>query len=159
MLWGAAREFARAAACFLQAAQNAARLFANQEAVVLARRGLELLKALPDTPERAQQELALQIALGPPLIDTKGVSAPEVETTYRRAHELCRQVGETPQLFPVLWGLWFFHNARAEMAAARDLGDRLLNLAQRAEDPALLLQAHHALGPTHMQICECDSAR
>jgi hypothetical protein len=53
LLWEAAREFARAAACFLQAAQNAARLFADQEAVVLARRGLKLLEALPDSAERA----------------------------------------------------------------------------------------------------------
>ncbi len=29
-------------------------------------KGLELLKTLPDTPERAQQELTLQITLGPP---------------------------------------------------------------------------------------------
>src|SRR5262249_26995014 len=48
MLWETAREFVRAADCFLQAAQNAARLFANQEAVVLARQGLGMLEALPD---------------------------------------------------------------------------------------------------------------
>src|SRR5207249_2295221 len=44
LLLEAARSFARAADYFLLAAQNAVRLFANQEAVVLARRGLEMLK-------------------------------------------------------------------------------------------------------------------
>jgi predicted ATPase len=148
-LWEAARDFARAAEYFQLAAQNATRLFANQEAVVLAGRGLELLRALPDTPGRARQELALQITLGPALLATKGWAVPEVEKTYTRAHELCRQVGETPDLFPALWGLWFFHVQRAEMQTARTLGGQLLSLAQRVQDPALLLQAHHALGPTY----------
>jgi hypothetical protein len=60
LLWEAAREFARAADCYLEAAQNAARLFANQEVIVLARRGLELLKSLPEAPERDQLELKLE---------------------------------------------------------------------------------------------------
>ena len=41
---------------------------------------------------------------GPGLMATKGYAAPEVEQAYARARELCRQVGETPQLFPVLLG-------------------------------------------------------
>jgi predicted ATPase len=150
LLWEAARNFSRAAEFFLLAAQTAARLFANHEAVVLARRGLELLQKLPDAPERAAQELALQITLGPALIATKDWMAPEVERTYTRAQALCRQVGETPQLFPVLWGLWFYHVLRAEIDTGRNLGRQLLSLAQRAQDPALLLQALHAVGPTYM---------
>ena len=159
LLLEAARDFARAADYFLLAAQNAVRVFANQEAVVLARRGLELLGTLPDTPERARKELALQITLGPALMATKGWSAPEVERTYMRAHELCRQVGETPDLFPVLWGLWLFHNTRGEIPTARSLGEQLLSLAQRSQDPALLLQAHHALAPTYVSAGDWASAR
>jgi predicted ATPase len=58
-------------------------------------------------------------------------------------------LGETPQLFPALWGLWFYHLTASEVRTARALGGQLLSLAQRAQDPALLLEAHHALGPTH----------
>jgi predicted ATPase len=159
MLWEAARDFARAADSYLQATQNAVRLFANQEAVVLARRGMELLEMLPDTPDRARKEFALQVALGAPLLATQGFSAPEVERTYGRTHELCRQAGETPDLFPVLWGLHFFHLARAEVSAVRSLGEQLLALARRAQDSALLLQAHHALGPTHVLMGDWDTAR
>ena len=159
LLWEAARDFARAADCFLQAAQNATRLFANQEAVVLASRGLKLLEALPDTPERARQELALLIALGPLLIATKGWMEPEVERIYTRAQALCQQVGETPQLFPALWGLWFFYIGHSDRQTARNLGERLLSLAQRTQDPALLLQAHHALGPTYFLTGDWVSAR
>jgi hypothetical protein len=159
LLWEAARDFTRAADCFLQAARNAARLFANQEAVGLARRGLELLEALPETPERARQELALQIVLGPALIATRGWTASEVASTYTRAQALCRQVGETPQLFPVLWGLWFFNMTTGESQKARELGEQLLSLAERTQDTALLLQAHHALGPTYLVTGDGISGR
>ena len=88
------------------AGQQAVQRSANAEAISHLTTALELLKTLPDTPERAQQELTLQIALGVPLMATKGYAAPEVGKAYTRARELCQQVGETPQLFPVLWGLW-----------------------------------------------------
>lgn len=159
LLWEAARDFPRAADCLLLAAQNAVRLFANQEAVGLARRGLKLLEALPDTPEYARRELALQITLGPPLIATEGWTAPEVERTYTRAQALCGRVGETPQLFPALWGLRFFYNTRLDIQTALNLGKQLLSLARGAQDPGLLLQAHHALGPTCLNIGAWDSAR
>jgi len=160
LLLEAARDYARAAEYFLLAAQNAVRLFANQEAVGLARRGLEMLKTLPDTPERPQQELTLLITLGPPLIATKGWTAPEVETIYTRAHALCRRVGETPQLFQALWGLWFFHAiVRTDMQTALNLGQQLLSLAQRTQDTGLLVQAYHALGPTYWQRGDWASAQ
>jgi class 3 adenylate cyclase len=91
-----------------RAGQRAIQRSANLEAVGHLTKGLELLKKLPDTPERAQQELDFQLALGPVFHAVKGQGAPEVEQTYARARELCGQVGETLQLFPVLWGLWRF---------------------------------------------------
>ena len=47
-----------------QAGQRAIQRSANVEAISHLTKGLELLKTLPDTPERTQQELTLQIALG-----------------------------------------------------------------------------------------------
>jgi predicted ATPase len=73
-----------------------------------------LLKALPDTPERNQQELDLLIALSPALMAAKGYGAPEVERTYAQVLTLCQQIGETPQLFSVLVGL---QEARTLLAA------------------------------------------
>jgi predicted ATPase len=106
---------------------------------------LELLKTLPDTPQRAQQELTLQIALGVPLMTTKGWPAPEVERAYIRARELCEQLGETRQLFSVLRGLWECYEAQGKLVAARELGEQLLSLAESTADPALLLVAHDVL--------------
>ena len=142
-----------------QAGQRASQRSAHVEAISHLTKGLELLKTLPDTPERAQQELTLQIALGAPLQATKGFGAPEVERVYARARELCQQVGETPQLFPVLCGLWLFYTARAESQTARELGEQLLSLAQSVQDSALLLQAHHALWTTSFFLGEFALAR
>ncbi len=90
------------------AGRQAVERSAYAEAISYLTSALELLKTLPDTPERTQQELTLQIALGGPLIVTKGHGTPEVERIYTRARELCQQVGEAAQLFPVLVGLWRF---------------------------------------------------
>lgn len=72
----------------LQAGKRAGRLSANQEAITHLTKGVELLETLPDTPERAEKELELQIALGNALIAAKGYASAEVEQTYSRAREL-----------------------------------------------------------------------
>jgi class 3 adenylate cyclase/predicted ATPase len=129
-----------------QAGQRANQRSADIEAVSHLTRGLELLKTLPDTPTRTQHELMLQITLGPALMAAKGWAAPEREQAYARARELCRQVGETPQLVPVLYGLWTFYWMRAEYQAAQELAEQLLRLAQSSQDPAFLVLAHAACG-------------
>jgi DNA-binding winged helix-turn-helix (wHTH) protein/predicted ATPase len=153
------RDYRRAIQYLRQAGENAVRRSAHQEAINLLTKGLELLNTLPDTPERIQQELTLHLALGVPLRATKGYGAPEVKQTYTRARELCRHLGETPQLFPALWGLRYFYFIRAELQTARELGQELLSLAQRVQDPALLVQAHFALGATLLVRGELPPAR
>ena len=103
-----------------------------------------MLQTLPHSPERTQAVLALYIALGPPLQTTKGPAAPEVGHVYVRALELCGQAVDSPHRFPVLWGLWWFHLARAEHRKAQELAEQLFGLAEHAHDSALILQAHHA---------------
>src|SRR5439155_19982865 len=121
-------------------------------------KALAVLKTLPDTPERTQHELDVQTALGPALMVIKGFAAPEVERAYARARALCQHVRESPRLFLVLWGLWLFYFVRGELQTTRELGEQLLTLAQHAGDPALLLQAHHALGPSMLSLGELAAA-
>jgi predicted ATPase/class 3 adenylate cyclase len=142
-----------------RAGQQAMQRSANLEAINHLTKGLELLETLPDTPERTQQELTLHTALSVPLMATKGAAAPEVERTYARARELCQQVGETPQLFPVLYGQWLFYLVRAQLQTARQLSEQLLILAQRAQDTTLLLEAHRALGTSLFYLGELAPAR
>lgn len=138
----------QAIAYWQRAGERARQRSANVEAIGHLTKGLELLKTLPDTPDRTQQELTLQIALGAPLRITKGFASPEVERVYARARELSQQIGETPQLFPVLRGLGGFYLARADFQTAHKLGEQCLRLAQSMQDPALLLHAHYLQGAT-----------
>src|SRR5207248_11342079 len=130
---------------WLRAGQQALQRSAYPEAVQHLTTGLALLATLPETPVRVQQELDLQIALGPALRATKGIVAPEVEQTYARARALCAQIGDTPQLFPTLWGLYQFYLYRGALPMAQELGEQLYRLAQRAAAPLSHLEAHDAL--------------
>jgi len=141
------------------AGQRAIERSADTEAISHLTKGLELLHTFPETAERSQRELTLQITLGVPLQAIKGPGAPEVERAYSRARELCRQAKHAPELFPVLWGLWRFHVARANFRAARELAEELLNLAQNQQDPALVLQAHHAKWATLFDLGEFGAAQ
>ena len=122
-------------------------------------RGLELLATLPETPDRARQELDLLLALGSALIAARGSSAPEVEQTYTRARALCTQIGETPQLFATLAGLRQLYFNRGVLPPARELGEQLHRLAQRTADPMHRLQAHYALGITLFYLGDSATAR
>jgi predicted ATPase len=89
---------------------------------------------------------------------TKGFAAPEVAATYHRARELCQQADETPELFPVLWGLWLLYAGRAEHETAREFGEQCLSLARRLDDPVLLLEAHLALGASWFLLGQLSQA-
>jgi predicted ATPase len=140
------RDYRRAVKHLQQAAENAGKRFANHETVALSHRALELLNTLPETLERAQQELSLRITLGVSLIATDGYAAAEVEENYSRARQLCQRQGEPPQLFAVLWGLWAFYLLREEIGTALATAEQLLDQAQKAQDPIFLVEGHWALG-------------
>jgi DNA-binding winged helix-turn-helix (wHTH) protein/predicted ATPase len=139
-------EYGKALQYLSQAAGIALRRAANPEAINYLTKALEMLVFLPDTPERAQHELQLQVSLGTPLMLTRGYAAPEVKGAYDRARELCREIGETLQLFPVLVGLCRFYVVREDFRTASELGEQILRVAQHGRDPSLMLVAHMMLG-------------
>jgi predicted ATPase len=149
----------RAIGYWQRAGQRAVERSAHAEAVGHLNKGLEVGATLPETPERARQELTLQTTLGPALIATKGYTAAEVERAYARARELCEAVGDTPQLFLVLRGLQVFYIVRGELHKARELSEQMLTLAQGQDDRALQVGAHLALGQTLLFLGEPVSAR
>jgi predicted ATPase/DNA-binding XRE family transcriptional regulator len=131
-----------------RAGERAIARSAYVDAIAHLSSGLELLATLPDTPERTIQELALQVGLAGALKIARGWASPEAGRAYTRALELCRQVGDTPRLFMVLYGLWEHYEVRAELSMTREVADQLLVLAETAGEPEHLLHAHHAQGET-----------
>jgi predicted ATPase len=139
--------FSKAADYLERAGQQAFQRSAYADAISSFRAATDLLQKLPESPERIQRELVLLLAIGAALLAVRG-NAPtrEVEAAYSRVRELCERVGDPPELFPALWGLWLTHLLRGELRGAYELAEQLLPRAQSARDPALLVYAHLALG-------------
>jgi predicted ATPase len=129
-----------------QAADNAARRNAQHEAIAALTKGLVLLATLPESPERARHELALQLTLGELLRTTKGLGAPDVGDVYTRAYTLAQQVGETPQLARALWGLSQYHMTQGQTAPADALAQRLLELVHHQPDMGFAVEGHFVRG-------------
>jgi DNA-binding winged helix-turn-helix (wHTH) protein/predicted ATPase len=157
--FAAGRNYTRAVYYRRQAAANALGRWAYQEAIAHLTTGLTLLTMLPDTSQRTQQEIDLHLTLGPALIATHGLADSEVIQTYARAHALCQQVDNTPQLFPTLRGLWRFYQTRGALLTAREVGEQLVQLAQRTAAPLHCLEAHDALGTTLFHLGDYTTAR
>ncbi len=149
LLWEAARDYARASDSFLQAAHHATQGNTHQEAVQLARRGLEALRKLPETPERNQRELGLQLTLGFSLQDVQSWVAPEAGTAFNRAQQLCEQMGGDPRLLAALGGVEIYHLLRAEYETAQGLCEQMRQLAEQTQESVPLVVASVLGGVIH----------
>ena len=131
-----------------QAGRRAARRSANAEAIGHFTRGLEILSQLPDTLQRTEREIDFQMSLGPAYIAMKGHGAPEVAATYNRARELGEAIGDPRRLSRVLAGLCAYYTARGPYTTAYEMAEQALLLAERRDEPRLLLTARTNLGVT-----------
>ncbi|WP_020680121.1 adenylate/guanylate cyclase domain-containing protein [Marinobacterium rhizophilum] len=142
-----------------RAGQQAMRQASVPEAIQHFNFALKLLQSLPDSSDRDRLEFGIRLDLGPALIAVQGYAAPAVGETYSLALELKRGAGTEQQLFPVLLGLRNYHHVRGQMRSGRDYAECLLSLAQRAEDPALLMEAHRAMGSSCFNQGDLRAAR
>jgi predicted ATPase len=158
-LFESARDADRASDFFAIAARGAAKVFANQEAAVLARRGLALLAKVDESPERQRRELALQSVLGSSLAATQGYAAPDVLTAMARARVLAEELGQQPELAPVIWGLFAYYVVSGDIPESRTIADQFLRVATAMGDPLMLVGAHIANGISLMYVGELEAAR
>lgn len=141
---------AEAIPLYERAGERAAGRSAHREAISHLRKGLALLATLPASPDRDRQELRLEVKLGAPLLESRGYGDGEVERAYARARELCDLVGDVRETFRAVWGLAVFYHARNELETAIEMGRSLLDVADRAGDPALLISASISVGCPHL---------
>ena len=127
-------------------AEQALQRSAHADAIDRLTTATNLLQRLPDNPARIQRELILRLALGRAFSAVKGYAALEVERAYTRAWELCEPLGDTPELFPAVYGLWVMHLVRGELRRSRELAEQLLGRARIADDSDLLLYGLMASG-------------
>ncbi|HVF40280.1 MAG TPA: protein kinase [Gemmatimonadaceae bacterium] len=164
-LFETARDAAKASEFFGIAARNAAKVFANEEAAIAARRGLAVLARIPENPERKTRELSLHSILGTSVAATQGYAAPEVLTSMARARVIAEELGQQPQLAPVIWGLFAYYLVSGDIPEARAMAEHYRGWATATGDPLMLVGAHAAVaislfyvGDFHGALEHCGKA-
>jgi len=150
---------AKAVEYLSRAGQQALQRSAYTDAIRSLNSAKDLVRRIPECPQRFQTEVLLQLALARALTPLESRGGPEVKRAYTRARELCERLGDPPELFPTLLGLWAVHLLRGELGKARELAQELALRAHNMQDPAGLLYAQVALGETSFTTGELLSAR
>jgi DNA-binding SARP family transcriptional activator len=146
----------KAAEYLCQAGNLAVQMFAFEEAITHFRHGLDLIKSLPETPQRDQVEIFILLALGLPFGAVKGPTDVESEQIYGRVRQLTQKVEPSFELFQALLGLKEYYDLRLELETALNLGYEMRKLAQYLDKPELFLLAHHEIGVTHLYSGRAD---
>ncbi|MBM4255169.1 MAG: hypothetical protein FJ147_04645 [Deltaproteobacteria bacterium] len=151
------------------AARHAQQRAAHREAAHHFLRVIEMLNVLPESAERDQDELMLQVSLAAPLLHSKGYAVPEAEHCFERIRELCQRLGEQPQLVVAFVGLFRFHFCRAEFDLAEKFSASLVQQVQPYSSPSLtqgslltvamvsLMRGHFTVA--HQQFVLCSDVR
>lgn len=143
----------------LESSRRAIRACAYQEGQIQLEQALEILKELPEDEQRHHTEVELLVALNSCLKPAHGWSAPQVISTYSRARELCRRLSKpTPQLAPVLFGMWAIRLLKLDFRQARELAEESAKLAEMLGDRSIELQARVTLANTCFWAGEFNAA-
>jgi len=122
----------QALSSYQRAAAVAQRVYANEDAISLLSRSLEMLELLPAGSKRDKQELSLQLALAPIYRVTKGWAAPELKGVLDRALALCETVGDDAQRAQTLYGLQSAYVVQAKLERVQMVSDGLHSVYQRS---------------------------
>jgi class 3 adenylate cyclase/predicted ATPase len=144
--------------CWFESGQRALSHSANVEAIANFRKALQLLNALPETPERTKQEIDIQLALGIPLIAVRGYASAETRDAFSRARTLCLRLGNLPEYFQALFGLWGHSWMSGKNDEALPMADEFLSRSRALSDPVPLMVAHRVMGSTLLTIGEFQSS-
>ncbi|HEX7977444.1 MAG TPA: AAA family ATPase [Gemmatimonadaceae bacterium] len=146
LLYAAARDAERAVAHYVLAIEEASRLFAHREVVVLCRRALGLLDALPPSTERSTLAMRLHFTVGISTMIVAGYAAPDAGRAYAAARDIAATFGDIAAVYPVLAGLLGFYVVAGDFAQSAALSERMMRIALTQDRPALQVMSHFADG-------------
>jgi DNA-binding SARP family transcriptional activator/tetratricopeptide (TPR) repeat protein len=136
----------RALHYYRRAAQLAAAVFANSEAVRCFRRCLELIAQQPAGRAREEEELDVLLEMSPPLNAIHGYSSPQLQATLERSAHLAEKLSRRRDLMSCFVGLFAVRFVQGHVTDAYEFGTRALDLA--GTEPEAAGQAHLAIaGP------------
>lgn len=140
------------------AGQRALAHSANVEAIANFRKALQLLNTLPDTLEKTRQEIEIQLALGIPLIAVQGYASAETREAFSRARSLCQRLGDVPEYFRALFGLWGHSWMGGKNDDALRMAEEFQLRSRALADPVLLMVANRVMGSTLLTIGDFRSS-
>jgi predicted ATPase len=149
----------KAVVYYLKAGLRSRDRFAQVEAISHFTKGLKLLETLEPSSERDARELELLGPLGTAYIASLGYAAVEVGPVFRRARALCERVGQTPQLFAMMWGNFAFHIVRGDFRICTELAEEAMAFSERLNDPGILMEALFLKGLTRLYRGDFVGAR
>jgi class 3 adenylate cyclase/predicted ATPase len=133
---------------WLKAGMRSRQRSADCEAIQHLTKGLALLDTLQESPERDEQTLQFLTALGPAYIAVHGYAAPEVGPILQRARDLCQRLDDSPRLFGIMLGMWEWRIVRGDLRLCVDLAAEGMALAERLNDPGMMMEALFMPGVT-----------
>ena len=120
---------------------------------------VSLVESLADDGEdRRLLELELQLRLGQAHVAAGGFG-PETTKAFHRAYELIDADRERAFYFPVLSGLWAWHNARGNFRSAMALAQEVSNVASEHGDDGTRMLACRMVGSSALFLGELVQAR
>lgn len=143
---------------YVRAAEAAQQLHANVEVIRLLHRALDLLRTLPETPERQARELAVLGALATPLGAVEGYSSERLTGVQQRALELARVLGVEPAP-SLVRSLAIASLSRGDFEEAQRFGENLHARSERDADDMLLVEGEYVLGIAAFWQGELEAAR
>jgi class 3 adenylate cyclase/tetratricopeptide (TPR) repeat protein len=144
--------------CWLESGHRALMRSANVEAIASFRRALQLLSALPETPDWNHQEIDVQLALGIPLIAVQGYASAETREAFSRARALCLKLGNVPEYFQALFGLWGHSWMSGKNEDALHMADEFMSRARALSETVPLMVAHRVMGSTLLTVGDFQSS-
>jgi predicted ATPase/class 3 adenylate cyclase len=130
--YGRGSNIAKAVEYLDRASQQAIKRGALKEAELHLKNAIVALSTTPETPERIEREFNLQYTLWGVLLFTSGYTGDETALATMRLRELGERIGNPGQLILMLMAAWPPTQARGEIAAARQIGEQIEQIAGRS---------------------------
>jgi DNA-binding SARP family transcriptional activator len=146
---------------YWRAAVVAQGVYAHDEAMAVACRGLSLLQELPSSARRDRWELDLQLVLAPTYRVTRGWAAPELGSVLDRALALCDRVGTPAQRAQILYGMQSRYIVEGRLEKSALTTDEMVRVFRETDGPEPPRSAFAMLSGVRLQMGRfqeaCDS--
>ena len=143
---------AKAFEYLVKAGTKAVHFSAYEETIVLFKKAYAILNTFPESIERDQQELGIIMAIAAASQSMKGFGTPEIVTYCNRIEELCKKIGDAPQIFYALYFLANFNWLRANNKIAFNFTAQMMQQAQKAKDAEKVALSHYLQGTLYFYL-------